>query len=194
MSNGTTIAVAILLSAGALFGGGWALTALSGHAAVSEAVRQAVGRGEIDEKDARFLNVRFQGYGVEAVAKHWQVLRGNRSAAEAEARFLKLDLAFPFLYGAAFLASLWLLWHALGRPVAAAWLLAPVAAGVLADWIENLAQLRQLARFLRGEALQPGWIAVANAATVSKLVTLSAAGLLILGLAAAAGWSLLRRQ
>ena len=72
------------------------------------------------------------GYDTSAVNHHWGAL--DNTALRRERRFLELDLVFPFLYGVALSASSWRTWATLGRPFHAAWLMAPVAITVLADW------------------------------------------------------------
>lgn len=119
------------------------------------------------------LNQRLCGYGAEAVAAHWKTFSAPRM--EAEKRFLKLDLAFPFLYGGALLASLLLARAWIGRPFGAHWLVILVGIVVIADWIENSVQLGQLDRWSQAgtkasvSALQAGWIQVASFATIVKL-------------------------
>jgi len=58
----------------------------------------------------------------------------------------------------------------------------PVAVTVLADWTENLVQLRELDHFVRGELQQDSWIQVASIATITKLIFVSASSLLLLSL------------
>jgi hypothetical protein len=89
-----------------------------------------------------------------------------------EQRFLKGDLLFPLVYGGALLASLVILWNAMGRPFHAGWLVLPVGLTIAADWTENVIQLRQIDRFAKlGEAgLQPVWIQVASFATAAKFI------------------------
>jgi hypothetical protein len=179
MSDGATIAPAILLAGGGFLGGGKVLEVLSRHDLVRQALVAAVARGEIEKRDALFLNLRIRGYSTRAAARHWQLLRTDGGLARAERRFLQLDLLFPLVYGAAFAGGLWLLRGALERRADTGWLIAPVVIGVLADWVENFIQLRELDRFLRGERLQTGWIRIASVATIVKLISLSGAVLLI---------------
>jgi hypothetical protein len=134
------------------------------------------------------LNFRLAGYDVEAARAYWTWL--GPEGREAERRFLEADLVFPFFYGGALLFSLLYLWAGLGRPFDAAWLVAPVAITVLADWIENVVHLRQLGSFVRNEAVQPGWIQVATLATSTKLVFFWLATAIVVGLC---GWLLVRR-
>jgi hypothetical protein len=118
-----------------------------------------------------------------AVSRHWAVLK-ETALLRAEQRFLELDLIFPFFYGAALATSLLIAWAALDRPFSPARLIAPVAITVLADWTENLVQLRQLSRYIDGgeAALQSGWIQLASVATVIKLVFFVGSSLFLGGL------------
>ncbi len=131
------------------------------------------------------------GYDTDEVAAFWKSIRDSspQSASrplEAERDFLELDLIFPFFYGAALATSLLIGLVSLGRPFSPAWVLAPVALAVLADWAENLVQLRQLARYVVDEkSLQPNWIQIASAATVVKLIFTLGSLLLIAALAVA---------
>ena len=122
------------------------------------------------------------GYDAGAVNRHWGAL--DNTALRLERRFLELDLVFPFFYGAALSASSLMAWATLGRPFRPAWLMAPVAVTVLADWTENLVQLGQLRRYTEdGEAgLQPGWIQIASAATILKMLSFLGASLFLMGL------------
>ena len=119
------------------------------------------------------------GYDAGAVARYWGALDGARAA---EQHFLEVDLVFPFLYGGALAASLLLAWSMLGRPFSPAWIMAPVAITVLADWTENLVQLAQLRRYCSAQPLQAGWIRVASAATSLKLSFFGASSLFLLTL------------
>ena len=119
------------------------------------------------------------GYDAGAVDRYWGAIDG---ALPAEQHFLEVDLVFPFLYGGALAASLLLAWSTLGRPFSPAWIMAPVALTVLADWTENLVQLAQLRRYCSAQPLQAGWIRVASAATSLKLSFFTASSLFLLTL------------
>ncbi|QQR75300.1 MAG: hypothetical protein IPJ17_06910 [Holophagales bacterium] len=127
------------------------------------------------------LNQRW-GYSVDDVASCWSSL--GDAGLRAERRFLELDLIFPFAYGGALLAASLLVWSRLGRPISAAWLVAVVALTLGADWTENLVHLRELERFVTNgaSALEPRWIAIASAATITKLVGFGASVLALLAL------------
>src|SRR5215208_5929885 len=101
---------AVLIAAlpGIVFlGGAQMITRLSGRDRVVERL------GGLAEGDRKPLNQRLH-YDRTAVDRHWGAL--DAGAFAAEARFLEMDLVFPLLYGAAFLASLLIGWAALGRP------------------------------------------------------------------------------
>lgn len=125
------------------------------------------------------LNQRW-GYSVAEMDSCWSNL--GDAGLRAERRFLELDLIFPFAYGGALLAASLLIWSCLGRPISAVWLVAVVALTLGADWTENLVQLRELERFVTNgaSALEPGWIATASAATITKLLAFGASVLALL--------------
>jgi hypothetical protein len=154
----------LALPAAVFCGGVWAMSRLPGRDHVARRLSELP-----DPADRKPLNRRF-GYGGRAVRRHWGAL--DDRALRAERHLLRLDLAFPLAYGAAFAVSLVMAWEALGRPHSAAWPLLPVALAMLADWTENLVQLGQLGRFVDGgdDALQPSWIRVASTATAVKLL------------------------
>jgi hypothetical protein len=169
MSNPALKAVFVLaLPVVVLLGGGWIMEKWSKR----DFVKKLLSEKLEDPRDRKPLNLRWSGYGVEAVKVHWGPLF-RKPEIEHEKQFLQLDLAFPLVYGAALAISLWMAWATLGRAFHPAWLIAPVAVGMLADWTENLVQLRQLDRFRNGAALEATWIHAASAATVLKLLSLS---------------------
>lgn len=151
----TTLLIVALPLAG-LLGGGRLLFVLAG--------RQPLPRGE------RPLFTRLAGYSVSDVAAYWSKLGPADHGLLAERRFLELDLVFPFVYGGTLCASLLLLWALLGRPFPAVLPVGLVALTMLADWTENLIQLRQLGRFVAGSSLEADWIRWASLATSVKLV------------------------
>jgi hypothetical protein len=132
-------------------------------------------------KDRPPLNQR-PGYDLPAVGRHWGAM--DAAALRLERRFLLLDLVFPLLYGGALVVSLLLAWDALGRSFYPLWVVLPVVAGMLADWTENVVHLCQLRRFVASGAsgLQAGWIQVASAATILKLLLLAGSSLLLVTL------------
>ena len=136
-------------------GGAWLMLALS----------------QRHELDLKPLNQRF-GYRLQDVEQAWEAL--GKEGRSAEKTFLELDLVFPFLYGAALATGLLLAWAALGRPFHPAWIVAPLAVTLLADWVENLVQHSQIDRFNPAETvrmgLQEAAIQVASTATLVKLL------------------------
>ncbi len=125
------------------------------------------------------LNMRFH-YDKAAAETYWEGFADVRR----ELVFLRLDLAFPLLYGGTLAASLWIAHNRLGLGFSPLWILAPVGLIVLADWTENLIQLDQLRKFLAkgSPAVQAGPIQVASAATASKLALFYGSWGLLLGL------------
>ena len=155
------------------------MTNLSGHKYVEELRKKLAG------DDQKSLNLRFLGYDLEAVKRHWSMFESDKLALQSEQRFLELDLVFPLLYGCAFAVSLLLAWTALGRPFNPVWIIAPVAITILADWAENLSHLNQLKRVDQMNslgALQKGWIQVASVATTVKIFFFGGLMLFLAGL------------
>jgi hypothetical protein len=142
-------------------------------------VMNRVSDREPDPRLGQPLNQRFEGYDAADAGAYWYGLRAQ--GRDAELKFLKLDLLFPFLYGGAFLGALLLAWAALDRRFAPAYLVAPMAVMVVADWVENLAQMASSA------APDATLIAVASVATMVKLFV--GVGIFIL-LVVLAAWSI----
>lgn len=124
------------------------------------------------------LNRRWGGYTKSEVDGFWRALgdQGRR----AERRFLKLDLVFPAVYGAALCASLVATARMVGGRVLV-WPIVLVAVSMAADWVENLVQIDQLRAYREhGEAgLSSSRIRIASAATVVKLVGVFASYLVL---------------
>src|SRR5919109_1438067 len=160
-----SILQAIWLPAVAYVGAGLIMIIASRHTYVTKQLKE-----KATPNNRTQLNTRLQGYDTTDVAQLWGVL--DRRALDSERRFLQLDLLFPLFYGGAFLVALWRVWRDLGKAFSPVWLIAPVALTVLADWTENLIQLAQLRLYLEkgNEGLQAGWIQIASAATIAKLV------------------------
>jgi hypothetical protein len=137
---------------------------------------------ESQAAEAAPLGSRLGGYDSTTACAYWNWL--GPEGRQAERRFLKADLAFPFVYGGTLLTSLLLVWGWLGRPFNRGWLALPVAITVLADWLENLVQCEQLNAFVHFEPVQSDWIQVASVATTTKLVFLGISSLLLIGLTA----------
>jgi hypothetical protein len=145
--------------------GAWIMARLSHR----QCVVDQLNRSGVRKNDRNPLKQRL-GYDIEAVQRHWGAL--DAVALGSERTFLQLDLIFPFFYGAALMASLMMAWSTLGRPFRPVWIIAPVVFTMLADWTENLVQLSQLRRYLKGGevTLQAGWIQIASTATILKFL------------------------
>jgi hypothetical protein len=174
MNNFIVKAIVLLaLPTAIITGGDYLMGKLSGRQQLTQRLSRA------KPEDKRGLGLRILGYDLEAVSRRWGML--DPSTRAVERRGLEIDLIFPFLYGGTLAAALLLVWAALGRPFPPVWLVSPVAITMLADWTENLVQLGQLSRFdASGQAgLQPGWIQIASAATMTKLVFYGGSSLLL---------------
>jgi hypothetical protein len=177
MSNlSVKVIIMLALPLTVFLGGLWVMSKISDQDYVTQRLRQWAA-----PEDQKPLQQRL-GYDAGAMTRYWGAL--DNTALRLEQHFLELDLAFPFLYGAAVSASLLIAWATLGRPFHPAWLIAPVAVTVFADWTENLVQLGQLRRYIEdGQVgLQPGWIQIASAATILKILFFSGASLFLVGL------------
>jgi hypothetical protein len=158
-----------------LFGGDYLMGSLSGRQLVAQ-------RFQVNSKDGIGLGLRICGYDLAAVGRRWDAL--DPETRKHERLGLELDLIFPFFYGGGLATALLLGWAALNRPFHPAWLMAPIAIMMVADWIENLVQLTQLRLFdaSGGAGLQSGWIQIASVATTTKLVFYCGSSLLLFGL------------
>ncbi|HET7462228.1 MAG TPA: hypothetical protein VFJ82_13310 [Longimicrobium sp.] len=161
----------------------------SGRAQVRRALDRAVADGTLQREDAAYLNLRLRGYSLSAFRRYFGAMDDRTRSVEA--KFLEMDLVFPFIYGGGLAAALLMAWAALGRPVHPGWVVAPVLILVLADWTENLATLGQIRRWNAGgpAALQPAWVRVASLATTVKCVFIAVTVLLVVAMAA---WLLVR--
>lgn len=153
-------------------------------------VRRALNASDLQATDRLPLNLRVKGYDVTAVVRHWRPIKADARADAAERAFLRLDLIFPLAYGAALVASLLIAWRLLGRPLPIAVLISPVVAAMVADWIENTIQIRQLASYIPGDesSLDGAAIHLASAATTVKIVLLGALSVGVIAAAAAVLW------
>lgn len=137
------------------------------------------------------LNQRW-GYTADEAHTYWQKLQSNpgKDLLPVERLMLTADLAYPFLYGGGFAVALLIAWWALGCTFSPLWLLAPVFAMVAADWTENLVQLGQIGRLTASPdaALSTGWMRLASAATMAKLVFLGVCSILTVGAAVCLVW------
>lgn len=129
------------------------------------------------------LNRRWVGDGTGAAKKCWSWLKP--AGRQAEKEFLTLNLLFPFLYGGALAACLWWVWMALERPFHPAWIIAPLAIILTADWTENLIQLAQIHHYVSSNEgrIQDLWIQSSSCATIMKLWLTSGLSMSLIGLA-----------
>ena len=164
------------LPAAVLFGGGWVLSHARGRVAAGNQPAQT-------EQDVpKPLNLRWCGYGADAAMEFWA--KRGEVGRQAETRFLLLDLLFPLFYGGALAASLWWVWVTLGQPFHPAWIAAPLAMILTADWTENLIQLAQLRHYVSSNEgrIQGLWIQVSSCATIIKLWLTSGLYVSLIGL------------
>jgi hypothetical protein len=164
--------LALALPGAVLFGGGTLLVARTS--------------GPFRPPGVTPLAQRWRGYTEQDAASYWRGFEPD-GALEAEQRFLEADLVFPFFYGAALLASLLRLRAATGGPLSPVLFVGLVGATVLADWTENLVQLREIAPFLTSPSAEANahWIAVSSAATRVKLAGCAVSFFVVAGMAAA---------
>lgn len=135
------------------------------------------------------LGLRCTGYNLQEVTTYWTALKEG-DALDAEQRMLEMDLVFPFIYGAAFAGALLCAWAASGRTFHPVWILTPLFVEVVADWIENLIQLKQIRLFAANAAgLQEGWIQMASLATIAKYWLFIVSYILVIGMV---GWMVYR--
>ncbi|MDP9132500.1 MAG: hypothetical protein M3M98_05125 [Nitrospirota bacterium] len=154
---------AIGFPAAVLLGGSRSLSQASGRAA---ALNQLTPE---EQETLKPLNLRWFGYGREAAKEYWSWLKC--AGLQAEKPRLLLDLIFPLMYGGALAASLWWVWVTLGRPFHPAWIVAPLAMILTADWTENLIHLAQLRHYVSSNEgrIQGLWIQISSCATIIKL-------------------------
>ena len=156
---------AIWLPLVAYFGAGAVMLIASGHTYVTRQLKESQTPGNHTQ-----LNMRLKGYDRTDVAQLWDIL--DERGLKLERRFLQMDLLFPIFYAGAFVVALRQVWAELGRRFSLLFVIAPAVITALADWAENLVQLAQLRRYVENgsDGLQEGWIQLASAATVTKLL------------------------
>ena len=146
-----------------LFGGDHLPSHATGRAA---AIRQPIG-GTQDTPEP--MNRRWFRYKTTAVAEYrnWLTFVGHWAAE----KHLTLDLLFPVAHGGTLAGSLWWVWATLGHPFHPAWIAAPLAMILTADWTEHLIQLVQLRHYLPSTEgrIQSLWVRISNCATIIKL-------------------------
>ena len=134
--------------------------------AVASAIIQPI-PGE--HQNAELLNLHRLGSGMEAAKKFWSWLNG--AGRQAGGKFLTMDLLFSFVYGGALAGSLWWVWVKVGHPFHPAWIVAPLAMIVTADWTEHLIHLAQLRHYVPSNQgrTHTFWIQMSSCATMIKL-------------------------
>jgi hypothetical protein len=163
----------VLLPLAVLVGGGALMTALTHRSRATALWKRAD-----DPAQRSPVNQRFRGYSTAELEQQWKVL--DREMLANERRFLRMDLVFPLLYGGALLVSL-LGIRRLGVSTPSVMVFVGcVGATMIADWVENVSLLQQLARFERELPLVAGAVRVASTATIIKLGGFSVAYLLVL--------------
>jgi hypothetical protein len=115
------------------------------------------------------LNLHWFGDEREAAKKYWSWL--NTLGRQVGGKFLALDLLFSFVYGGALAANLWWVWATVGRPFHPAWIVAPLAMILTADWTEHFIQLAQLRHSVPSDEgrIQNLLIQISSCATMIKL-------------------------
>jgi hypothetical protein len=115
------------------------------------------------------LNLHWFGYEREAAKKYWSWL--NALGRQVGENFLAMDLLFSFVYGGALAASLAWVWMAVGRPFHPAWIMAPLAMMLTAEWTEHCIQRVQLRPYVSSNdgPLPTLWIQISSCATMIKL-------------------------
>jgi hypothetical protein len=105
----------------------------------------------LPDEDRIPLNKRSRGYDAQEVERLWNAF--DDRARSHEITLLQIDLVFPLLYAAAFLASLVLLWRYLDLQWPIAVVILPIGLLIISDWTENLALLHELSAGLWSRAL-----------------------------------------
>ena len=122
-----------------------------------------------EQKEAELLNLHRLGSGMEAAKRFWSWL--NDAGRQAGGKFLTMDLLFSFVYGGALAGSLWWVWVKVGHPFHPAWIVAPLAMILTAEWTEHLIQLAQLRHYVSSNQghTHTFWIQISGCATTIKL-------------------------
>lgn len=144
-------------------GGEQLLPHASGHAAVINplsAKTQAL---------LKALNPRWLGSGLDAAKRCWPWL--NEATRQATEKFPARSVLFPVVYGGALAVNLWWVWETLGHPFYPAWIVAPLAMILTADWTEHLLQLAQLSHSVSSNKsrAQNLWLEISGCATTITL-------------------------
>lgn len=115
------------------------------------------------------LNPCWLGSGLDAGKRCWSWL--NEAARQAAEKFPTIDVLFPFVYGGTLALNLWWVWETLGHPFYPAWIVAPLAMILTADWTEHLLQLAQLSHSVSSNKSRARnlWIEISGCATTITL-------------------------
>jgi hypothetical protein len=167
MSNRITCAIAAIgLPLGVLVVGGIVMNYVSGRRFPPDPSRPG--------STLQPLNQRWQGYNAEAIAQYWGGLDHSAketTGKEAERRFLRFDLVFPLIFGGVLVVSIFWSANRTGPPFSPLGPILLVVVGTIADWTENLTQLRLLGDFINQSPIDPGLARVASIGTIMKLWT-----------------------
>lgn len=122
-----------------------------------------------EKKAAKWLNLLRLGSGGGAGKRFWSWL--NDAGRQAGEKFLTMDLLFAVTYGGALAASLWWVWVTVGHPFHPAWIVAPLAMMLIAEWTEYLIQLAQLRQYVASDEsrIQHVWIQISSCETTLRL-------------------------
>ena len=143
------------------------LTVLLGGGALMNKASARVFPSEGSGEPLKPLNQRYLGYDTAAVTAYFDGL-GTGKGKEGERRFLEFDLVFPTVFAAALVAGLWMSAKAAGQRRPPLWAVGLIVIGLVADWTENLTQLRLLDAPL---PLDDSVVNQASSATIVKLWT-----------------------
>lgn len=146
--------------------------ALDGDRTLSDPSGRAAAMTQLPPGEQRVpepLNLYWFGSERKAAKKYWSWL--NALGRQAGEKCPALDLLFSLVYGGALAANLWWVWATVGHPFHPAWIVAPLAMILTADWTENLIQLAQLRPYVPSNEgrIQNLWIQMSSCATMIKL-------------------------
>lgn len=121
------------------------------------------------QSETELLKLHRFGPGAEAAKRFWSWVKS--AGRQTREKFLTMGLLFSFVYGGAIAGSLWWIWVKVGYPFHPAWIVAPLAMTVAADWTEHLIQLAQLRHNVPSHEgrMHNFWIQMSGCATMIKL-------------------------
>ena len=122
-----------------------------------------------DQRRLEPLNPGWFGYRLEGAKKCWPWRKG--AGCRAGEKFFTLGLLLSLIYGGLLAVSLGWVWLEVGRPFHPAWIGAPLAIILTADWTEQLIQVAQLRHYLSSDEvrIQNFWIEVFSCATMIRV-------------------------